>query len=408
MFDEEMDINRIVELRCKTIDYLGVGAIKKMADIAKDLRGRNIDRMFVVTGKTSYKLSGAWDYVHAALEENVIEYEVFDRVEANPTVDIIDEAAQEAKQFKAKAIVGIGGGSPIDAAKSVAILTQYPENDARQLYKQEVAATKALPLIAINLTHGTGTEVDRVAVATIPEKQFKPAIAFDCIYPLYSIDDPALTTKLPEEQTRFVTIDALNHVTEAATTTFCSPYSVLLARETARLVAKYLPAALRDPNDLTARYYLLYASALAGISFDNALLHMTHALGHPLSAMKPEIPHGLGLAVLLPAVLKATYPYAPKALAEVYSSIVPDLKGLPSEAEKVAVETEAWLSQMGVPQKLSDLGFKESDVTQLVSLAFETPMLGFLIGLSPAPVEQHKEIVRTIYDESFHPYNRSI
>jgi alcohol dehydrogenase class IV len=188
MFDEEMDINRTVELRCKTIDYFGVGAIKKIVDIAKDLHEKNIDRMFIVTGKKSYKFSGAWDYVRAAFEEKAIEY-------------------------------------------------------------------------------------------------------------------------------------------------------------------------------------------------------------------------GLSLAVLLPAVLKATYPYAPKALAEVYSSIVPDLKGLPSEAEKVAVGIEAWLSQMGVPQKLSDLGFEESDVTQLVSLAFETPMLGFLIGLSPAPVEQHKEIARTIYEESFHPYS---
>lgn len=405
MFDEEMDINRIVELRSKTIDYFGVGAIKKIADIATDLHEKNIDRMFIVTGKKSYKLSGAWDYVRAALEEKAIEYEVFDRVEANPTVDIIDEATQEAKQFEANAIVGIGGGSPIDAAKSVAILTQYPENDARQLYKLEVPATKALPLVAINLTHGTGTEVNRFAVATIPENQFKPAIGFDCIYPLYSIDDPALTMTLPEEQIRLVTIDALNHVTEAATTTLCSPYSVLLAKETAWLIAKYLPVALRDPNDVTARYYLLYASAIAGISFDNAMLHMTHSLGHPLSAMKPELPHGLSLAVLLPAVLKATYPYAPKALAEVYSPIVPDLKGLPSEADKVAAGTEAWLSQMGVPQKLSDLGFEESDVTQLVSLAFETPMLDFLIGLSPAPVEQHKEIARTIYEESFHSYS---
>jgi alcohol dehydrogenase class IV len=404
MFETNVDINRIVEIRCKTTAYLGVGAIKKMSEIAKDLRGKNIDRVLVVTGKKSYKFTGAWDYVRAALEENSIEHTVYDRIRANPTVDMIDEATQEAKQFEAKAVVSIGGGSPIDAAKSVAILAQYPENDARQLYMQEVAATKALPLVAINLTHGTGTEVDRFAVATIPEKQFKPVIAFDCIYPLYSIDDPVLTMKLPEDQTRFVTIDALNHVTEAATTTICSPYSVLLAKETVQLIAKYLPAVLSDPKDLTARYFLLYASALAGISFDNSMLHLTHALEHPLSAMKPEIPHGLGLATILPSVLKATYPYASDALAEVYSPIVPDLKGLPSEADEVARMTEAWLSNMGVPQKLPDLGFEEDDIPQLVSLAFETPLLGFLIGLSPTPVELHQQTVRNIYEESFQPY----
>ncbi len=168
--------------------------------------------------------------------------------------------------------------------------------------------------------------------------------------------------------------------------------------------AKYLPVVLSNPKDLTARYFLLYASALAGMSFDNSLLHLTHALEHPLSAMKPEIPHGLGLATLLPAVLKATYPYAPKAIAEVYSPIVPDLKGLPSEADKVAILTEAWLSHMGVPQKLSDIGFEENDISRLVGLAFEASLLGFLIGLSPAPVELHQQTVRMIYEESFQPY----
>lgn len=132
------------------------------------------------------------------------------------------------------------------------------------------------------------------------------------------------------------------------------------------------------------------------------MLHLTHALEHPLSAMKPKISHGLGLATILPAVLKAIYPYDPKILADIYSPLIPDLKGLPSEADMVGVETEAWLSIMGVPQKMIDLGFEYSDIPRLVDLAFETPILDFIIGLSPTPAISKKQIVRKIYEDSLY------
>lgn len=122
---------------------------------------------------------------------------------------MIEEAVEMDKSFGAQAVIGIGGGSPIDTAKSVAVLLEYKDKNARELYEQKFAPEKAVPIIAINLTHGTGTEVDRFAVATIPEKNYKPAIAYDCIYPLYSIDDPQLMTKLDKTQTVAVTIDVL-------------------------------------------------------------------------------------------------------------------------------------------------------------------------------------------------------
>lgn len=180
-----------------------------------------------------------------------------------------------------------------------------------------------------------GTEVNRFAVVSISEKEYKPAIAYDCIYPMYSIDDTALMVKLPTYQTSYVSVDALNHVVETATCKAANPFSILLAQETARLVVKYLPQALTHPDDLMARYYLLYASLIiGGIAFDNSLLHFTYALEHPLSAVKPELSHGLGLGILLPAVVKQIYAATPEVLASIFSTIVPELKGVPSEAEK--------------------------------------------------------------------------
>ena len=395
MWEAQININEVCEIRAKTTVYLGVGAIKKISDICAALKSKGISKVIVVTGKSSYVKSGAWDYTVKAFEENNIEHILYTEITPNPTVDQVDTATKMALEFGAQAVLAIGGGSPIDAAKSVAILMEYKDKTARDLYEYKFTPDKAAPIVAINLTHGTGTEVDRFAVVSIPEKEYKPAIAYDCIYPLYSIDDPALMTSLPAEQTVYVSVDALNHVIEAATTTVATPYSILLAQETVRLVAKYLPMAINNPKDLTARYYLLYASLIAGVAFDNGMLHYTHALEHPLSAVKPDLAHGLGLALLVPAVVKQIYPASSKVLADILSPIVSGLTGSPDEGDKAFNGLKDWLSSLGIKPGLKNIGFTESDVEKLTELSFNTPSLGMLLGL--APVEANKESVRAIY-----------
>lgn len=402
MWEKDMNIEQIHEIRVKTNVYFGVGAITKIEDIAKDLKSKGIDKVIVVSGKGAYKITGAWDYVEKALNNNNIGFVNYAKVTPNPTTDAIDEATKMALDFGAKAVIAIGGGSPIDTGKSVAILMEYPEKTAADLYEFTFTPNKAVPIVAINLTHGTGTEVNRFAVATNLEKNFKPAIAYDCIYPTYSIDDPQLMTKLSKNQTLYTSIDAVNHVVEAATSAVASPYSISLAKETIKLVAKYLPKAIEDLENPEYRYYLLYASLLGGASFDNGLLHFTHALEHPLSAVKPELSHGLGLAMLLPAVIKASYPTKAKTLAEILEPIAPELKGTPDEAEKAAKLVEEWLFSVGVTQKLQDDEFTEEDVDKLVDLCFTTPSLGGLLSI--APVKATKEIVAQIYKESMTAY----
>ena len=404
MWEKDVNINEIKEIRVKTNVYFGVGAISKIEDIAKDLKNKGIDKVIVVSGRNAYKSTGAWDYVEKALNNNGIGYINYAKVTPNPTTDAINEATAEAKAFGAKAVIAIGGGSPIDTGKSVAILLEYPDKTAEELYELTFTPQKAAPIVAINLTHGTGTEVNRFAVATLLSKDFKPAIAYDCIYPSYSIDDPQLMTKLSKNQTMYTAIDAVNHVVEAATSTVASPYAITLAKETIRLVAKYLPKAVANLEDPEPRYYLLYASLLGGVGFDNGLLHYTHALEHPLSAVKPELSHGLGLAMLLPAVVKAIYPDRADTLADILEPIAPGLNGTPDEAEKAAKLVEKWLFEVGVTQKLKDDGFCEGDVDKLVNLCFTTPSLDGLLGI--APNEATKERVKQIYEESMTPYNK--
>lgn len=398
MWEKDINIHEVREIRTRTNVYFGVGAIQKIHDIAKDIKTKGIDKVIVMSGRNAYKATGAWDVVEKALKDNGIGYVNYDQVTPNPNTHHVNDAAKLAKDFGAKAVIAIGGGSPTDAGKSVAILLEYPDKTAEDIYDFTFAPAKAAPIISINLTHGTGTETNRFAVVTNLEKNFKPAIAYDCIYPTYAIDDPQLMTKLSPKQTRYVSIDAVNHVVEAATSAAASPYSISLAKQVIELVAEYLPKASENPDDLEARYFLAYAAMMGGVSFDNGLLHYTHALEHPLSAVKPELAHGLGLAILLPAVVKSIYPKKSATLADILAPIVPGLTGDPSEAQKAADGVYTWLKSVDVPEKLTDMGFSANDVDMLTDLAFNTPSLDSLINIGPCG--NSREVVRTIYEES--------
>ena len=203
---------------------------------------------------------------------------------------------------------------------------------------------------------------------------------------------------LSPKQTRFVSIDAVNHVIEAATSKVTSPYAVTLAREVIELVTKYLPKAITNPEDLEARYFLCYAAMMGGVCFDNGLLHYTHALEHPLSALKPDFSHGLGLAILLPAVIKNIYPAKANTLAYILEPMVKGLKADASDAEKASQGVYEWLKSVDVPNKLTDEGFSEADVETLTELAFTTPSLDGLLSI--APTEATRETVKTIYKNS--------
>ena len=398
MWEKDMNINEVKEIRTRTCVYFGCGAINKIEDIAKDFKSKGLDKVIVMSGRNAYKSTGAWAVVEKALKENGIGYVNYDKVTPNPTTDAIDEAAKLARDFGAKAVITIGGGSPTDAGKSVAILLEYPDKTGSDIYEFKFDVEKAAPIVAINLTHGTGSETNRFAVATILEKNYKPAIAYDCIYPTYAIDDPQLMKGLSPKQTRYVSIDAVNHVIEAATSKVASPYAITLAREVIELVAKYLPKAIANSEDLEARYFLCYAAMMGGVCFDNGLLHYTHALEHPLSALKPDFSHGLGLAILLPAVIKNIYTAKANTLAYILEPIVKGLKAEPADAEKASQGVYEWLKSVDVPNKLKDEGFTEEDVKTLTDLAFTTPSLDGLLSI--APTEATRDAVATIYRES--------
>jgi len=398
-WEQGINVKNVSTIVCRTRVFFGAGAIEKMDFCAQQLKAKGIDSIIVVTGRTAYAKTGAWEHVAEALDKHGVRYVLYNKVSSNPETHQVDEAAKMAKDADAKAVIAIGGGSPIDVAKSAAVLMEYPGRNCRELFEKKLPIEKAAPIIAINLTHGTGSEVNRFAVLSIPEKEYKLSIASEHIYPLYSVNDPALMTSLSADQTCYVSIDALTHMVESSSTAWNNPLTATMAKEVVPLVAKYLPRAMADPNDLTARYFLSYAAMIAGIGFDNGMLHFTHALDHPVVGMKPDLPHGLILSVLLPSVLEEVYPARGMILADVLRAVVPGLTGDPGEGKKAAEGIRAWLKSLGVTERLGDIGFTKADVPRLVELVFETPGLQGLLDCSP--VYSGREVVEKIYLGSF-------
>lgn len=395
MWDKQIAIDQVRAISLRGKIYFGVGAITYIEEIIGELQKEGVEKLLVVTGKNAYISCGAWEVIESVLLSKGVKFAVYSGVTPNPTAAQVDAAVQLGVSVGAQAVIGIGGGSAIDAAKSAAVMLKYPDKKCADLYEYTFTPTEALPIVAVNLTHGTGTECNRFAVVSIPEKNYKPAIAYDLIYPRYAIDDPALMTGLSLAQTRYVSIDAMNHVIEAATSRSANTLSIQLAAETIRLVTEYLPLAEKDPKDLKARYFLAYAAMIAGWAFDNGLLHYTHALEHPLSAVKSDLAHGLGLAMLLPAVVENIWQESGPLLAQLFAPFAPGLDGSPKGAAKAAHAVQKFLVAHGVSEKLSDLGFTEDDVPVLTELAMNTPSLGGL--LDQAPTYADRVAVSAIY-----------
>jgi len=375
-------------LHSKPLAYFGKGSIVRVNDMVGQVNGR----LLIITTKGAYKRSGAWISVKGALEDHGVEYELYDKVRANPTYENCDEAAGLGADW----VMGIGGGSAIDTAKIVSVLIKNPGKKAKDLLESGFDVRGSCPKIAINLTHGTGTEVDRFAVSQ-SDGEYKIGIGLGEFYPDYAIDDPELTRTLSRDQTVATSVDALNHAFEAATNADTNPYSILLARDSIRLIADNIRGALDEPENVDMRERLLFASAIAGMSFDITGTHITHVLEHAVSAMKPEIPHGMGLAVFLPGVVGALYPTMPERISDMLAPII-RLKGKKDEADRAKAGVREWLGSLGIKMHLGDYGFSEGDKREIVD---RTLSRFFQRQLECTPVKVDRTLVESIVGEVF-------
>ncbi len=348
-------------------------------------------RVYIVTSRHAAKVSGALDEVLTILSKLGIRFEHYNAVTPNPTTKIVNEIAERVWRFGADAIIAIGGGSVIDSAKLASIIVECGGR-AEDYLKAGREVCGALPVVAVNLTHGTGTEADRYAVATIEETNEKLSIASDYIYPAISIDDPRYLKTLPRNQTVYTALDAMYHAIEAATSRASSPYTRMLGEKVIELVVRWLPLALREPENLEARYWLLYASMLAGIAIDHGRTHLIHAMEHALSGLKPELAHGAGLGILGPHIVVHIYRAVPEVMHGLLRYLDPSLEPIAEYAEKAGEAIAKFQASIGFTEKLRDYGFTAEDFEKVAKLTMESAR--YLVNLAPfdVTIDMLKEI----------------
>ncbi len=246
-------------------------------------------RCLIVCSRSAARISGALDDVRILLNEEKISFEIFDRIEQNPFVETCHEAGALAREIKADFIIGIGGGSPLDAAKAVAVFALYPDYEPEDIFKVEF--TKALPVLAIGTTAGTGSEVTQYSILTVRSIENKKSVASPLLFPKLAFLDPVYTHTLPFDATIATAIDALCHAIEGYFSLKANDITDALAERAIEIVGKGLISLTRGKLDSDLRCQLLYGSTIAGMVIAGTGTGFVHAMGYPLTYFD-GLPHG--------------------------------------------------------------------------------------------------------------------
>ncbi len=342
------------------------------ADLARELAGLGPGPVLTITD-AGIAASGLLNRLLPALRAGERRVEVFADVPSNPDVAAVAAALAAAQAVGPAALVALGGGSPIDVAKSVSVLLTHPGMRWEDLQAGRAALQRAgVPLIAVPTTAGTGSEVSHVAVIAAADG-FKRGVVHAALFPAVAIVDGGLALSLPPRLTAATGMDALVHAVEAYLGRRANPTMDLFALAALRAIVRRLPVAVAEPTNLEARRAMAQAAAWAGMAMDQAGLGLCHALCGPLSAHH-ELHHGLGNAVLLPAVLAFNARAIP---AERWPALRHAL-GLPSDAAPDALHdwTVGFLRRIGLPTALRDLGLDGSTFDVLAAEAVRMAMIG--------------------------------
>jgi alcohol dehydrogenase len=273
------------------------------------------------------------------------------------------------------ALVAVGGGSPIDAAKGIALAAVNPQRGRDLDYRNDFAVP-ALPLIAIPTTAGTGAETNAFGVVTDPAAHRKFYVGHASALPAAVILDPALTLGLPPAVTAATGMDALTHATESYLSARPNPYSAGVALQVIRMVARYLPAAVADGRDLEARSQLLLAAHMAGLAMAGTGLGIVHAIGHSLGG-RWNIAHGVALTMILPDCLRFSRPARTGQLADVAFALGAGDTSAPADRNATAAieAVTALRGQVGLTSRLADHGITEADYGQIAADALADEVL---------------------------------
>lgn len=352
------------------VNFFGRGAVNVTGERAKILGGK---KALIVTDTFLRSLEGGpVDKVLASLEKEGIEAAIYDGVEPNPKDTNVQAGLDIFEKENCDMIITIGGGSAHDCGKGIGIAATH-DGDLYEDYAGIETLTNPLPpLVCVNTTAGTGSEVTRHCVLTNTEKKVKFVIVSWRNTPLVSINDPELMVGKPAGLTAATGMDALTHAVEAYVSLGANPVTDAAAIQAIKLISTNLRQAVAYGQNIEARENMAHASLLAAMAFNNAGLGYVHAMAHQLGGLY-DMPHGVANAILLPHVERYNLISNPQKFADIAEFMGENIEGLSvREAADKAIEAIEQLSKdVGIPATLREMNVKEEDFEKMAELALE-------------------------------------
>jgi alcohol dehydrogenase len=343
------------------VALMGAGCVKEIGRHAKDLGAK---KALIVSGKSRHGEELARD-IHSILRKAGMEATIFAGADPNPTDTSVMEGADIYKKEGCNIIIAVGGGSPMDCAKAIGIVVYNGGliNDYEGIGK----VTKGIPpLITVNTTAGTASEMTSFTIITDTKRHIKMAIADPRITPDVAVNDPELMVSMPPALTAATGMDALTHAVEAYVSTMATPTTDAAAIKAIELISKYLRKAVAHGEDVKVRDMMAHAEYLAGIAFNNASLGYVHSMAHQLGGLY-DLPHGVCNAILLPYVEMYNKQVVPERFAEIAKAMGENIEGLTQEeaADRAIDAIKKIAADIGIPSGLKELGAREEDLALL-------------------------------------------
>lgn len=385
-------VNRFI---LNEVSYFGPGARKELPGEIKRL---GLHKALVVSDASLVKF-GVTGMVTSVLDEAKVPYDIFSDIKPNPTVTNVKNGVAAFKKSGADFIVAVGGGSSMDTAKAVGIITNNPEF-ADVVSLEGVANTKhkSVPIIALPTTAGTAAETTINYVITDEVKEKKMVCVDPNDIPAIAIIDAELMYSLPKGLTASTGLDALTHAIEGLTTKAAWEMSDMFEIKAIEMITKYLETAVNEPKNPVGRNGMAVAQYIAGMAFSNVGLGLVHGMAHPLGAMF-DVPHGVANALLLPLVMEYNAPAALDKFVIIAKTMGAYKEGMTKEeAANAAVKAVRDLAiRVGIPQHLRDLGkgITEADLPRLAKAAMQD------VCTPGNPREVTEEVALELYKKAY-------
>jgi lactaldehyde reductase len=349
------------------VSYFGAGARKELPEV---LNRMGVKKALICTDKGLLKV-GTAQKVTEVLDQCGFPYEIFSEVKPNPTVTNVKDGIKAFADAKADCIIAIGGGSAMDTAKGIGIVTNNPEfSDIVSLEGVAPTKKKSVPIIALPTTAGTGAEVTINYVIIDEERQAKMVCVDPNDIPAVAIVDAELMYSLPKSLTAATGMDALTHAIEGYITKGAWVMSDMYELQAIKMIAEFLPLAVEEPTNPKGREGMALAQYIAAQAFSNVGLGLVHGMAHPMGSLH-DIPHGVANALLLPTIMEFNMPKCVEKFGVIAQTMGVDTTGMSAqEAAQAAVDAVKALSvRVGIPQSLTALGIKEEDIPALAAQA---------------------------------------